>query len=89
MKTKLFAVCACLAALALPPAAQAQGVPGGATDGYKKGDEIAGPIGGIIGAAVGGVVGGGVSGVLGVPQRGAEGGSPRRRDHRRGRSDDR
>lgn len=81
-------------ALALPAVAHAQGgVPGGAVDGYHKGDKVAGPIGGVIGAAVGGIVGGvigGVSGVLGVPQPGAaDEAPPPRRYHRRHRYHDR
>ncbi len=59
-------------ALALPVAAHAQGIPGGAQQGYDDGNCVAGPVGGIIGAAVGGVVGGlvgGVNGMLGIEQR--------------------
>lgn len=87
MKAKLLAAGIILGALALPLTAEAQGVPGGAVDGYHKGDKVAGPIGGIIGAAVGGVVGGvvgGISGVLGVRQSDFVDNSPppRRRHHR-------
>jgi hypothetical protein len=95
MKMKLLAAGIVLATLSLPAAVRAQGgVPGGAVDGYHKGDTIAGPIGGVIGAAVGGIVGGvvgGVSGVLGIPQYEAadEAPPPRRRHHRSGRYDDR
>ena len=93
MTMKLLAAGACVAMLALPLGAQAQGVPGGAVDGYDKGDHIAGPIGGIIGAAVGGVVGGvigGVNGVLGVRPSADEAPPPRRRSrHNRRDRDDR
>jgi len=50
---------------ALPLAAQAQGVPGGAAHGFHEGNRIAGPVGAVVGTAVGGVIGG-VEGVLGV-----------------------
>lgn len=59
------------ALLALPVAANAQGVPRGATEGARVGNQAAGPVGGAAGAVVGGVAGGvagGVKGVLGVPQ---------------------
>lgn len=61
-----------LAALAMPLAAQAQGVVRGAEEGAAAGNRAAGPVGGAVGAGVGGVVGGiegGVKGVLGIPQR--------------------
>jgi hypothetical protein len=51
--------------LAVPLAAQAQGVPGGAAHGFHEGGRIAGPVGAVVGTAVGGVIGG-VEGVLGV-----------------------
>ena len=57
-----------VAMLALPVAAQAQGVPGGAAHGYHEGNRIAGPVGAVVGTAVGGVIGG-VEGVLGINQR--------------------
>ena len=57
-----------LAVLALPVAAQAQGVPGGAAHGFQEGNRIAGPVGAVVGTAVGGVIGG-VEGVLGINQR--------------------
>jgi hypothetical protein len=57
-----------LAMLALPVAAQAQGVPGGAAHGFNEGNRIAGPVGAVVGTAVGGVIGG-VEGVLGINQR--------------------
>jgi hypothetical protein len=60
-----------LAVLALPAAAQAQGIVRGAEQGAAVGNRAAGPVGGAVGGAVGGVAGGvvgGVKGVLGVPQ---------------------
>jgi hypothetical protein len=57
-----------LALLAAPMAAQAQGVPGGASHGFHEGNRIAGPVGAVVGTAVGGVIGG-VEGVLGINQR--------------------
>jgi hypothetical protein len=57
-----------VAMLALPVAAQAQGVPGGAAHGFHEGNRIAGPVGAVVGTAVGGVIGG-VEGVLGINQR--------------------
>jgi hypothetical protein len=68
MKMKLLIGSACLAALAMPVAAQAQGVPGGAVHGYYEGSRIAGPVGAVVGTAVGGVIGG-VEGVFGIDQR--------------------
>lgn len=56
------------AALALPVAASAQGVPGGMERGAHEGGRAAGPVGAVVGGAIGGVVGG-VAGVLGVDQR--------------------
>lgn len=67
MKMKLL-IGACLAALAMPLAAQAQGVPGGAVHGFHEGNRIAGPVGAVVGTAVGGVIGG-VEGVLGINQQ--------------------
>ena len=57
-----------LALLAAPVAAQAQGVPGGASHGFYEGNRIAGPVGAVVGTAVGGVIGG-VEGVLGIAPR--------------------
>jgi len=57
-----------LALLAVPVAAQAQGVPGGASHGFHEGNRIAGPVGAVVGTAVGGVIGG-VEGVLGINHR--------------------
>src|SRR2546430_14958390 len=59
---------------ALPLAAQAQGIPGGAAEGAQQGGEAAGPLGAAVGGAVGGVTGG-VAGLLGVDER------PRFRDY--------
>lgn len=58
--------------LAVPIAANAQGVVRGAQEGAAVGNRAAGPVGGAVGAVGGGVVGGvagGVKGVLGIPQR--------------------
>ena len=59
---------------ALPLAAQAQGIPGGAAEGAQQGGEAAGPLGAAVGGVVGGVAGG-VAGILGADQR------PRFRDY--------
>jgi len=72
MKRRLMMTASVLAALAMPLAAQAQGVVRGAEEGAAAGNRAAGPVGGAVGAGVGGVVGGiegGVKGVLGIPQR--------------------
>jgi hypothetical protein len=65
-------VVAFLAMLAIPFAAHAQGIVGGAREGAYRGERAAGPVGGVvdgaIGAGVGGAVGG-VKGVLGIPDR--------------------
>jgi hypothetical protein len=53
---------------ALPLAAQAQGIPGGAAQGAQQGGEAAGPVGAAVGGVVGGVAGG-VAGLLGADQR--------------------
>jgi hypothetical protein len=68
MTMKLLISSACHAVLAMPLAAQAQGIPGGAAHGFYEGNRIAGPIGAVVGIAVGGAIGG-VEGVLGVDQR--------------------
>lgn len=57
-----------LLSLALPIAAQAQGIPGGVAHGVYEGERRAGPIGAVVGGAVGGVIGG-IEGVLGVDRR--------------------
>jgi hypothetical protein len=53
------------ALLSCPLAAQAQGIPDGASHGAFVGDQTAGPIGGVVGGVVGGFIGG-VDGMLGV-----------------------
>ena len=61
-----------LAMLAVPFAAHAQGLVGGAREGVYHGNRAAGPIGGVVGGAIGAGVGGavgGVKGVLGIPDR--------------------
>jgi hypothetical protein len=68
MKLKMLIGSACFALLAMPFAAQAQGIPGGAAHGYHEGDRIAGPVGAVVGTAVGGVIGG-VEGVFGLDRR--------------------
>src|SRR6476619_3946710 len=66
MMTRVSVLTGVLAAmLALPVAAQAQGIPGGATHGFHEGNRIAGPVGAVVGTAVGGVIGG-VEGVFGI-----------------------
>jgi hypothetical protein len=67
MRFKLWIGSAALAA-ALPLAANAQGVVGGAERGAAAGGAAAGPVGAAVGGAVGAVTGG-VAGVLGVDQR--------------------
>jgi hypothetical protein len=66
MKLKLIVAAACLAAL--PFAAQAQGIPEGASYGFHEGNRMAGPVGAVVGTVVGGVTGG-INGVLGVDPR--------------------
>lgn len=69
---KSLAGCVLLIALVLAVTAHAQGIPGGAQQGYDEGNCVAGPIGAVVGAAVGGVIGGlvgGVNGMLGIEQR--------------------
>lgn len=51
--------------LALPVAAQAQGVIGGSEQGAAEGAHDAGPVGAVVGGVVGGVAGG-VAGLLGA-----------------------
>ena len=62
------AAAALFASLAVPAAAQAQGLVGGAERGYRQGDRALGPIGGIVGGAVGAATGA-VGGLLGVDDR--------------------
>jgi len=61
-------IAALLATVALPVAANAQGVPGGIERGSREGERAAGTVGGVVGGVIGGVVGG-VTGVLGIDQR--------------------
>jgi hypothetical protein len=75
MKTALI-ITGLLAALAMPVAANAQGVVGGAKEGSaqgaKEGNKVLGPVGGAVGGVVGGATGaavGGVKGALGVPAK--------------------
>jgi Protein of unknown function (DUF1236) len=68
MTRRFIGIAALAACLALPIAAQAQGVPGGIERGARDGERAAGPVGGFVGGVIGGVVGG-VNGVLGVDQR--------------------
>jgi hypothetical protein len=59
------------AVLALPLAAQAQGIVRGGERGAAEGERAAGPAGAVVGGVVGGVAGGvvgGVKGVLGIPR---------------------
>jgi len=65
VKSQLLCASVIVAAMAVPFAAQAQGVPGGFAHGANEGWRIAGPIGAVVGAPVGGVIGG-IEGVLGV-----------------------
>ena len=51
--------------LAVPMAAQAQGLVGGAEEGAARGSRDAGPIGGVVGGAIGAGVGT-VNGALGI-----------------------
>jgi hypothetical protein len=65
MKLRVLISAAIVAIVAVPVAAQAQGIPGGVAHGAYEGNRRAGPIGAVVGAAVGGVIGG-IEGVLGV-----------------------
>ncbi|MHB8884025.1 MAG: DUF1236 domain-containing protein [Methylovirgula sp.] len=60
-------VLAIMAALAVPAAAQAQGVVRGTAQGAAEGGAAAGPVGAVVGGVVGGVTGG-VAGLLGADQ---------------------
>jgi len=71
----LFAL-AFLTMLAIPFAAHAQGIIGGAEEGVRRGNRAAGPVGAVVGGAVGAGVGGVVGGVRGVV------GAPRSHRHR-------
>ena len=68
MKFHVFIATAIFASVALPLAAQAQGVPGGIAHGAYEGNRRAGPLGAVVGAGVGGIIGG-VEGVLGIGYR--------------------
>jgi hypothetical protein len=65
MYKKISIACALVGVLAMPMAAQAQGIPGGAAHGAAVGNSAAGPVGAVVGGVVGGVIGG-VEGALGV-----------------------
>jgi Protein of unknown function (DUF1236) len=68
MIRRFIGIAALAATVALPVAAQTQGVPGGVEHGSREGERAAGPVGAVVGGVIGGVVGG-VTGVLGVDQR--------------------
>jgi hypothetical protein len=68
MIRRLIGIAAVAAAMALPVATHAQGVPGGIERGSRDGERAAGPVGAVVGGVIGGVVGG-VSGILGVDER--------------------
>jgi len=59
---------AIIAAVFVPVASLAQGVPGGVERGARDGERAAGPVGAVVGGVIGGVAGG-VTGVLGVDER--------------------
>src|SRR3981189_828579 len=75
MIRRFIGIAALVAAVALPVAAQAQGVPGGIERGSRDGERAAGPVGAVVGGGIGGGGGGGrgvvggVGGVLGVDER--------------------
>src|SRR5450756_1914914 len=60
MIRRVIGIAALVATVALPVAAQAQGVPGGIERGSRDGERAAGPVGAVVG---------GVGGVLGVDER--------------------
>src|SRR5260370_972930 len=66
MIRRFIGIAALAATIALPVAAQAQGVP--VEHGSREGERAAGPVGAVVGGVIGGVVGG-VNGVLGVDER--------------------
>ena len=68
MIRRFIGIAALAATVALPLAAQAQGVPGGIDQGSREGERAAGPVGAVVGGVVGGVVGE-VNGILGIDQR--------------------
>lgn len=59
---------AALMTVTVPMAAEAQGLVGGAEEGYRAGDRALGPVGGVVGGAVGAGVGT-VNGALGIHPR--------------------
>jgi hypothetical protein len=68
MVRRFVGTAAIVAAVLLPVASYAQGVPGGVERGARDGERAAGPVGAVVGGVIGGVVGG-VTGVLGVDER--------------------
>ena len=87
MKPHLLYAGVVAALLGCPLAAQAQGIPDGASHGAYVGGQAAGPIGGVVGGVVGGVIGG-VDGMLGVrpasyPEEAPPPVRPRHYGHRR------
>jgi hypothetical protein len=68
MSRRFIETAAIVAAVFLPVASYAQGIPGGVERGSRDGERAAGPVGAVVGAVIGGVVGG-VTGVLGVDER--------------------
>ena len=84
MKYYILSAAAVAATLAMPLAAQAQGIPDGIVHGAYVGNDAAGPIGGIVGGAVGGVIGGveGLFGIGPVYASYSEGARPRLYHHR-------
>jgi len=65
MRTQFAIMAAALTFIAMPFAAQAQGVVRGANEGAYEGNRAAGPVGEVVGGVLGGAVGG-VDGVLGI-----------------------
>ena len=65
LKSILLAATLGLASLTLADTASAQGLVGGAQQGYRDGNRAAGPVGGVVGTGVGAAVGT-VNGALGV-----------------------
>lgn len=83
MKLHIMSVAIIAASLAFPLAAQAQGIPDGASHSAYVGAQAAGPIGGLVGGVVGGFIGG-VDGALGIrPVSYSPGGPPVYPHHRR------
>jgi hypothetical protein len=72
-KLRLAGAAFILALFAAPHIGHAQGIVGGAEQGYREGGRAAGPVGAVVGGAVGAGVGGAigaVDGVLGIPNAG-------------------